>query len=53
MKSTVKKVCQHCKVEKSLSDYHRNKDKPDGHNGICKECQSEVDRRNRKRNQKK
>lgn len=30
MKSTVKKTCQACKVEKSLSDFHRNRTKPDG-----------------------
>jgi hypothetical protein len=44
MKSTVKKVCQCCKTEKSLPDYHRNRTKPDGHNGICKECQAKVDK---------
>ena len=45
MKSTVKKNCQSCKIEKSLSDFHRNKTKLDGHNGICKTCQSEVDKK--------
>jgi len=47
MKSTIMKVCQSCKIEKSLSDYHRNKTKPDGHNGICKECQAVSDKKNR------
>jgi superfamily II helicase len=47
MKSTVRKTCQSCKVEKSLSDFHRNKTKADGHNGICKVCQSESDNRNK------
>lgn len=47
-KSTVIKVCQHCKVSKSLSDFHRNKTKPDGHNGICKECQAKVNKKNKK-----
>jgi len=43
-KSTIFKVCQKCGKEKSLSDYHRNKIKSDGHNGICKDCQKEVTR---------
>lgn len=47
MKSTVIKTCQ-CKdhigpKDISLSDFHRNKTKVDGHNGICKECQKRVD----------
>ena len=50
MKSTVIKRCQKCGQEKSLSDYHRNKTKSDGHNGICKECQSIVDKTNDKSN---
>ena len=41
-KSTVLKICQKCNKEKSLSDFHRNRTKEDGHNGICKECQKEV-----------
>ena len=46
-KSTVFKACQKCGKEKSLSDYHRNKTKSDGHNGICKDCQKEVNNSNR------
>jgi superfamily II helicase len=46
MKSTVIKRCQKCKEEKSLSDFHRNKTKKDGHNGICKACQAVVDKSN-------
>lgn len=45
-KSSLFKICQMCKARKSLSDFHRNKTKPDGHNGICKECQKEVNARN-------
>ena len=41
-KSTVLKRCQMCGQEKSLSDFHRNKTKKDGHNGICIECQKKV-----------
>ena len=47
MKSTVRKICQLCKSDKSLSDFHRNKTKSDGHNGICKICQAKVDKENR------
>jgi len=46
-KSTVLKICQKCHKEKSLSDYHRNKTKSDGHNGICKDCQKEVNKSNK------
>lgn len=46
-KSTVIKVCQHCKIEKSLSDFYRNRTKPDGHNGICKVCQAKIDKKNK------
>jgi len=41
-KSSVSKKCQKCGKEKSLSDFHRNKTKADGHNGICKDCQKKV-----------
>ena len=46
-KSTILKTCQKCKKEKSLSDYNRNKTKKDGHNGICKDCQNEVNKNNK------
>jgi superfamily II helicase len=46
-KSTILKVCQKCGIEKSLSDYHRNMTKSDGHNGICKDCQKEVNKGNK------
>ena len=49
MKSTVIKLCQSCKVSKSLSDFHRNKTKPDGHNGICKACQAKSDTKNKQK----
>lgn len=47
MKSTIRKTCQRCKIEKSLSDYHRNRTKKDGHNGICVACQAIVDKANK------
>ena len=46
-KSTKLKTCQKCKKEKSLSDYNRNKTKKDGHNGIYKDCQNEVNKNNK------
>lgn len=45
-KSTIYKICQKCKKKKSLSDFHRNRTKKDAHNGICKECQKEVNNSN-------
>ena len=42
------KKCQRCGAEKRLSDYYENATKPDHRNGICKVCQAEVDKKNRK-----
>ena len=33
-----KKVCMKCKMEKSLSEFHKNKTKEDGHQDYCKQC---------------
>ncbi len=46
-KSTVKKTCQHCRIEKSLSDFYRNRTKDDWHNGICKVCQAKINKKNK------
>lgn len=32
------KICTRCGIEKSLSDFHKNKNRKDGHVGICKPC---------------
>jgi|ERR1700741_5671885 len=32
------KTCTQCQVDKPLSDYHKNKNRKDGHVGICKSC---------------
>lgn len=39
-------LCQKCKEEKSASDFYMNVTKPHRFhkNGICKNCQREVDR---------
>lgn len=52
-KSTVFKRCGY-KDHKgdrmvSLSDFDRNRTKPDGHNSICKDCQGEVNKANRRK----
>ena len=49
MKSPQALPCQRCGQVKSASDFHMNNTKPHrlNRNGICKDCQSEVDRDNR------
>jgi hypothetical protein len=48
-KSTVFKRCTYQDHDgermTSLSDFHRNRTKPDGHNDICKICQDKVNRK--------
>lgn len=36
---TVSKVCSHCKVEKLLRCYYKNKSNPDGYSDWCMSCQ--------------
>lgn len=47
MPKELKKECQMCKKEKTLSEYFHNNTKPDYHNGICKECQKIVNTTNK------
>ena len=35
------KICAKCNVEKKLIDYHKNNDKRDGYQYLCKECITE------------
>ena len=44
--STSSKICSRCGQEKSLSEYHRDKSKKDGHVSTCKECRSEYKKNN-------
>jgi len=46
----LKKSCSYCGVEKRLSDFYENSTKPDHRNGICKNCQLEVNRKHKKQN---
>lgn len=36
----MKQKCQTCKIEKSLSDFHKNKNMTNGHTRQCKTCTS-------------
>lgn len=49
MKSPETLTCQRCGRTLSASDFHMNNSKPHRlhRNGICKECQMEVDQQNR------
>ena len=40
------KKCFQCKEELELSKFYRNKSTKDGYSGICKNCQTENERRN-------
>lgn len=48
MPAPLKKVCTRCGKEKRLADFYHNSTKGDYHNGICKECQLEVNKQNKK-----
>lgn len=34
----MKKTCSHCRVEKFYSQFHRQRQKPDGLRSWCKDC---------------
>ena len=44
MPAELTKVCQRCGREKPLSQFYHNSTKSDYHNGICKDCQREVNK---------
>lgn len=48
MPAPLKKKCSRCDKEKNLDDFYHNKTKSDYHNGICKDCQLEVNQQNKK-----
>lgn len=41
------RICYVCKIEKPLTEFHRNKNKPLGYRYICKKCRKE-DQKKRK-----
>ena len=40
------KLCVTCKAEKSLSEFYKRKDSPDGYRNDCKDCRKAVSRQN-------
>lgn len=46
MPGPIMKTCQRCGEEKPLTEFYHNSTKSDYHNGICMECQLEVNREN-------
>ena len=46
------KICGMCQKEKSVSEFHSNKTKPDGLQSKCKDCGREYARTHYKRNKK-
>lgn len=47
MSQPLTKICNRCKKVKRLNEFFENATKNDHRNGICKECQAEVDKKNR------
>lgn len=41
------KTCSKCKQEKELSEFYKNKNRKDGYNTFCKECQKEYSKNNK------
>ena len=46
------KVCSRCKKEKELTDFSKNKVKPDGFQYHCKQCQSKIAKKHYVNNKK-
>ena len=47
------KTCSRCKIEKSVSEFHKDKNKKDGLNNICKMCAIEKGKKYRQANPEK
>ena len=41
--TVISKICSKCKQVKLLSEFYREKNRPDGHNYRCKECKKKVE----------
>lgn len=39
------KICTTCKIEKSISEFNKNKARKDGYNNICRACSNERSKR--------
>ncbi|WP_167594724.1 MULTISPECIES: hypothetical protein [Lactococcus] len=48
MPSALTQECQRCKKTKKLNEFFENSTKKNHRNGICKECQKEVNKNNKK-----
>lgn len=44
------KICPKCKIEKDLSEFHKDKTRMDGHTHHCKECRKIYSKKYRKEN---
>jgi len=44
------KICIKCKKKKSLSEFHKNKNRPHGRQDVCKQCKKKYDAKWRKNN---
>ena len=47
------KICSKCNIEKKLTEYHKNNDKPDGYQYLCKECILERQKSNKYKTKQK
>jgi hypothetical protein len=46
------KICSHCRKDLPVSEYHKNKTTHDGFGNECKDCLSEIRKRNREKKHK-
>lgn len=49
----ITKICTKCKIEKELTDFHKDKKNKDGFSNRCKECAREYSKRYRKENKER
>ena len=47
MGKALTKKCSMCSIEKRLNEFYENSTKADHRNGICKDCQKEVNQKNK------
>ena len=47
MGKSLTKKCSMCSIEKRLNEFYENSTKADHRNGICKDCQKEVNQKNK------